>query len=228
MLGFDATTHTYYLDDEQIPCVSDIIAPVQEDSMASIPPDVLANAARRGTEVHELTQAIDYGLELEGEEVQDDLKPYVDAYVKFLLDHDEIKWDGVESMVCSTHTPVTYAGTVDRWMYRDGQLTILDIKTVQTATPLQKLSLCLQTKAYELAIREWHHIPQDAICKRYGLYLLKDGKYRLFDCETFEEKDGIDPARILSWLMRLWAEKQEFKDWLREIQNKHKRRKKND
>ena len=48
---FDKETHSYWLDDEQIPSLSEIIRPL--DNYSAVPPGILANKAEFGTNVHE-------------------------------------------------------------------------------------------------------------------------------------------------------------------------------
>ena len=67
-LVFDEEKHLYFYDGHIIPSVTEICSPLQ--SFDDVSPAVLQQAQRRGTQVHEYTQLIDYGVTAEELEVE--------------------------------------------------------------------------------------------------------------------------------------------------------------
>lgn len=205
-LDFDPEKHEYRLDGELIPSVSELLKPLTEAGYANINPAVLAEAARRGTEVHEATESIDYGLD--PEDISPDIFPYLDAYCAFLRDYRP-EWYGIEDMVCGSYTSswggVEYAGTIDRWGMIDGKMSVLDIKTVQAPSTRQKVTTAVQTYAYARALHQMGKAEQYS--NLYALYLKKDGTYNLVDLREFCKEKRIWADILLDSLMQIYHEK---------------------
>lgn len=219
MLTFNEEKHEYLLDGERLPSVTEILSPLQEESFAAINPAVLQAAANRGTAVHEITEAMDYDLDYE-DLISPDLAPFADAYDEFLMDH-EVEWLGVEMPV---HFFEQYAGTVDRFGYIDGIPAVLDIKTVQSPSIEQKVSVACQLYAYDRAIKACFEEMQSSHMAHYALYLKKDGTYKLLNCRDLEEKEDFDPAAIWYdlWLSHEYG--RFAKDKLTAVKEKHRRK----
>lgn len=184
-IQFFEDEHIYLVDGEEVPSVTTILSPITQSEYGVVNPSVLAYAARRGTEVHEYLEQLDYGNE--PEEFNGEIAPYLLAYKKFMRDW-KIIWEGVETLV---YEPVLgFVGTLDRVGILDGRRVIVDIKTLNSPTKLNKFSVCCQTAAYEMA-----YMGQTGkiVDSRYALYLGKDGDYNFFSCEEYEEKYGLDP-----------------------------------
>lgn len=133
------------------------------------PPDLLAIAAERGTEIHRATQELDEKGECS---IQEDFAPYIAAYNKFLADKKPV-WEGIEMMV---HKDDVYAGTLDRYGLIDGQHAIVDIKT---AAKINKQSLALYTAAqnlYRMAIQPFVSVDRLLI-----LQIMRDETYKLIE-----------------------------------------------
>ena len=188
-LEFDPETHIYTVDGKNVPSVTEIIAPLHR-SYGDINKAVLDMAAARGTAVHEACEAIDLGEE---PELYYEIEGYVCAYMDWLNIYEPV-WTAIEKQVFCED--LWYAGTLDRMGYlNDGKLAIVDIKTSQP-TREAYISVCLQTLAYAYAATENH---TEVI--RYGLFLMKDGKYRLLDCKEWEEKNGADAETAFAMLL---------------------------
>ena len=187
-IDFNETTHTYTVDGKQVPSVTEILAPLHR-SFGNISKVVLDNAAARGTAVHEACEAIDLGQE---PEVFFDIEGYVEAYTDWLNLNDPI-WTAIEKKVFCEE--LWYAGTLDRMGYIDDRLAIVDIKT-SSPTREAYISVCLQTLAYAYAATEDH-----TEVDRYGLFLMKDGKYRLLDCKEWERKNQVDAETAFAMLL---------------------------
>lgn len=120
-LTFDEQTHTYFLGEERIPSVSEIMKPMTQPTMDSVPPWRLEKARDRGTKVHQIIS--DYIL-FDIIEVEEDFQPYLNTFVSFLLDND---LHPVYSEFMLTNGE--YAGTVDLVLKNDkNDLLLVDIK----------------------------------------------------------------------------------------------------
>lgn len=218
ILTFVEEDHEYRLDGEVIPSVTEILRPLTAKQYGAINPEVLRIAAERGTDAHAACEAIDYGLEPEA--AYPDIAGYIAAYEQFLYDHD-VEWYGIEEMGACLSWSINFAGTVDRWGMVDGELCVVDVKTTAQPSIAQKCAVCLQTQMYANIIDDKHDIePQ----KRYALYLKKDGDYTLFDCNAFEQKEGLKPYTEINFLLSLWKMTQEATETIDKIQEKHRRK----
>jgi hypothetical protein len=161
---FRERDHTYWREDRRIPGVSDILA-FSGDSPDEIVYASDPEAARRGTLVHRMTEAIDRG---ESVVAEDWLEGYVDAYRRFLMEIRPV-WHGAE--VRRWHPVYRFAGTLDRVGLIGARPVILDIKTGKSSAPWHGRQLA----AYELLWRLTNPLPRE----RVNLHLLKDGTWRL-------------------------------------------------
>lgn len=157
MIQFDPATHTYTLDGTRLVSVTQALkaAGIIDDTWYS------SEACLRGTYVAQATELADRG-ELDEENLDPALKPYVDAWKGFLLDTG-CRVVTIESPVWSSL--FGYAGTLDRVVnFGHGIDCIVDIKTGGVEDWHQ-----LQTAAYQLALE----MPAD----RMAVYLRDDGTY---------------------------------------------------
>lgn len=177
---FDPESHIYLVNGAEVPSVTEILSPIHR-SYGKVNPSVLEYAANRGKAVHEALEVYDLGGDLEA---TPETAPYIQAYLDWMQVYKPT-WTGVEQIVfCEVGW---YCGTFDRMGYlNDGKLAIVDIKTSQP-TREAYVSVCLQTVAYAFAVMSESNFKVDAeTINRYGLFLMKDGKYRLLDCKEFE------------------------------------------
>lgn len=203
MILFDEKDHVYTVDGVKTPSVTDILAPLHR-SYGKINQSVLEYAARRGSAVHEALEEYDLGLDFEA---TPEIIPYMQAY----FDWESIykpRWTGIEQIVFCEEG--WFVGTLDRVGYlNDGKLAIVDIKTSQP-TREAYASVCLQTTAYAMAHASQNGFMADAKgygiedYNRYGLFLLKDGKYRLLDCKEWEGTNHVDAAMAFGSLLSIY------------------------
>lgn len=180
ILQFFGKDHIYLLDGEQIPCVSDLCRFLHREIYKETPVWQMEAAAERGTKVHAATEALD----LTGRaEIDEELLPYLQAYVQFRKEH-EVSWELIEH---STYHPAhRFAGTVDRYGILDGFRTLVDIKTTyKVYKPLCSASLNL----YRLML-EAH---EKGVERLAILHLRKDGTYKLI---PFDLDDKLPMALI--------------------------------
>ena len=191
---FFEDTHEYLVDGKPVPSVTEILSPLHR-SYAKVNPSVLEYAANRGKAVHEALEVYDLGGELEA---RPEAVPYVQAYLDWHRTYSP-NWLAVEKMVFCEEG--WFIGTLDRMGYlNDGKLAIVDIKTSQP-TREAYVSVCLQTMAYAMAAMSEEISLDYQKINRYGLFLMKDGKYRLLDCKAWEGTNHIDSAKCFATLL---------------------------
>lgn len=174
-LVFFDKAHRYELDGEELPSVSELIRFISREIYGTIGQFTLDNAAERGRKVHKATEILDkYG----SVEIAEDIQGYLQAYVKFLKEHD-VEWSKIEY---ATHHPDgTYAGTIDRIGRVNSKLCLVDIKT---SSQMQKPLHTAQLNLYRMMCTE----PLAAL---YILHLKPDGTYKLHDIQI---DDGLAMA----------------------------------
>lgn len=164
-LIFNEDDHEYRVDGVVYPSVSEILRFISQEVYDNINQRTLDNAADRGSRVHAACEVLDKYRKVE---YDDDLEPYMQAYVAFLKEHKPA-WKGIEE--ARHHPGLLYAGTLDRYGEMDGQSVIIDIKTVSN---INKRMIVPQLNAYSMMM----DIPPTAL---YALHLTKDGEYKLID-----------------------------------------------
>lgn len=189
-LIFDEEKHLYFYDGHIFPSVTEICAPLQSFDVS---PAVLQQAQRRGTQVHEYTQLIDYGVEPDELEVEPELAGYVIAYMRFLRDYKP-QWEMIEQPLVSTAE--RYAGTLDRFGVIDGKPWLVDIKTTAQPKRPTLISWACQLVGYSQML-------EYAVYCRVDLQLKKDGTYRLFDAGETEEKYNFEAFPLFNQLLQI-------------------------
>lgn len=158
-ITFIEETHQYYVNGKQLPSVSEIMSVMSKEYYADINPTVLANAAKRGTKVHEAIEVYEkFGLETEDIEIYPYLRSYKVAkqLEKFEVFENELRLHNGE-----------FAGTLDMLAILNGTV-IVDLKaTSKINTELLEVQLA---GYQELAIANGYDIRQV-----YVLHLKKDG-----------------------------------------------------
>lgn len=187
---FDEEEHRYYVDGVEYPSVTTVLNYITADHYGSISPVILESARRRGSEVHEALEELDYTGDCS---VNPQNAGYCRAYTAFLNDYRP-EWYGIEKPL---YSPLQgFCGTVDRYGLINGKPAVLDIKTTSSPNRENYLSLCCQTSAYGMLIASYKEDLHWDIADRYGLYLKSDGTYRLINCEEWELKNEADGRSI--------------------------------
>lgn len=108
LLFFD-DTHTYTVDGEEFPSVSEISRFASREVYGDINQYALDNACARGSAVHKATEILDkYGTC----EIDEDIEPYIRAYVQFRKDFGISDYAYIEKPLANEE--LKYAGTIDR------------------------------------------------------------------------------------------------------------------
>ena len=182
-ITFTPETHTYEVEGERYPSVTEILSVLSYETYGNIDKATLEYASRRGTDIHEATEAIDMGGEAE---VDGETEPYVHAYMEFLRDYNP-NWHGIEEIVANTNQ--RYAGTIDRHGFFGNRPVVLDIKTIGSPTKLDYTKVCLQTFLYSLCTD--YDNPM-----LFALFLRKNGTYRLLDCRAWWNEHHSEPLHM--------------------------------
>jgi len=168
-LTFDSASHTYrMLGGVVVPSVTQVLGPVFHD-FSKVPKDVLQSAQERGTLAHEAT-ALDAHGRLDESTVDDDIKPYLEAWRAFMAD-SFARVVATEQRVY--HALYGYAGTLDHVLLLSGVLTIIDKKTGQPHDA-DRMQTAAYLDAYNYALR-----PAARVRRRAALYLRPTGQYAL-------------------------------------------------
>ncbi len=167
-LTFDAEKHEYRIDGERVPSVTQVL-----QGAGLIDTRWFTEETRqRGSCVAQATQFYDEGT-LDYDALDDELKPYVMAWERFLVEN-EVEIEHVELRVCSPTR--RFAGTLDREILLKKSRWILDIKT--GAKPAWH---GLQTAGYASCRVGWY--------RRAGIILRDDGSYRFIEHSDLNDRE---------------------------------------
>lgn len=201
LIFFD-DTHTYTVDGEEFPSVSEISRFASREVYGEVSQFNLDNACSRGSAVHKATEILDkYGKC----ECDEDIEPYIRAYVQFRKDFGIKDYAHIEKALA--HEELKYAGTIDRIYNIDEKfaesvkthckefvrigdngkvekvkgevkvepntLAIIDLKS---SSVVQNVLALIQLNAYRLST-EFNNL--GTVGALFILHLEKDGKYKL-------------------------------------------------
>jgi hypothetical protein len=126
VLTFNQAAHAYFFDGLPVPSVTQVLEACGVVDYSYLPPSTREMALARGSAVHLTTQYDDEG-DLDEALLDDELRPYLDAWRRFRLDTgftpDLIEHRGY-------HPLYRYAGTLDRrGSFPDGTTAMVDVKT---------------------------------------------------------------------------------------------------
>lgn len=181
-LVFDPERHAYLLDGRVIPSVTQILTAEGIINGQWYTED----GRRRGGHVHLALQYLDEGR-LDEDSVTDEVRPYLEAWGRFLSETGFICLQIERPFVCEA---LGYAGTPDRVGWMDGGkiLSVIDIKT-GSPEPWH----ALQTAAYAVGIGK-------RMAKRWSVYLRNDGNYRLVQYQDIDDINAwIGLVSIRNW-----------------------------
>lgn len=196
---FDDAAHIYRDEKGQfVPSLTQILGLCGFYDYSMVPRDVMEKAAERGTLVHSIAEMhARYGC-IDETWVTDEVKPYVDAYLKFIAETGFTPDPDVteQPMIANFHG-MKFGVKPDVIGKRNGSKhpTVMEIKTVATAQPT---TWAIQTVGQAIA-KFGEHRYVEAI--RQALQLKPDGNYRLF---TFGDH-LVDGRRFYSALDVVWT-----------------------
>ena len=211
-LIFYDDTHTYVVDGEEYPSVSEVSRFASREIYGEVSQYNLDNACSRGSAVHKATEILDKYKEVECAE---DIVPYIKAYVKFRKDFKIGDYFGIEKALANEE--LKYAGTIDRiykitehfcsavehlcksyiFIGADGKVEKLKtppnlkpfvdelaIIDIKTSSTVQNVLALIQLNAYKLSV-EANGLGD--VAALFILHLGKDGEYKLIQYEINPE-----------------------------------------
>ena len=181
-LEFDEESHVYALNGVEIPSVTQLLKLLPGSDYANVPETVLANAARRGTAVHE---AIEYYIRYGVEEYDDELAPYVGAFKQFwneigavpIGNEIPLYYDDTDNEECKMLYGTGYAGTADMLAAADGKVLLMDFKCTSSVSKGLRKKYAIQLEAYAQALRKFGIV----VDRKFVLQLKKDGKFKAYE-----------------------------------------------
>ena len=186
-LVFNEETHTYSVNGEDLPSVTQILKASRLIDYSMIPQEYLQMAARRGREVHQTLDLLDNGL-FDDAEMNPEIAGYVEAARRFYRD---TQFEVHLSEYRNYHRAHRYAGTLDRTGLMAGrQRTIADFKT-----GLVLPGHALQLAAY-LAMLE-----NPRSYRRLAVELHDDGTYKVHEYDGAAQRDDFETflAALRCW-----------------------------
>jgi hypothetical protein len=152
---FDADRHVYTIDGIEIPSVTQVLNEERFIDFSRVPADVLAEAQRRGTYVH---QVLHYYLEGDFDLGDCDVRfrGYIDSALEYLARANKKPLRNADGAAIAVeyrfwHQARMFAGTIDYLGWDpDGVLSIDDWKTGEPSD----VAAPLQTAAYEVGVRD--------------------------------------------------------------------------
>jgi hypothetical protein len=183
-LTLDERRHIYKLNGFQIPSVTTVMKPLSDSFYGGIDETTLANAAKRGTAVH---NAIENWVKYDISDAPPEHRGYFEA---FLLWNENRKplIKATEARVY--HKTLRYAGTVDMaCLVMDDVLTCVDFKT---SSQIVEMLVRVQLEAYMRAFAS-HGVRFET---KQVVHLQKDGNYSVkafygHDNEAWETFCGL-------------------------------------
>lgn len=207
LIFFD-DTHTYTVDGEVFPSVSEISRFASREVYGEVIQFNLDNACSRGSAVHKATEVLDkYGKC----ECDEDIAPYVKGYVQFRKDFGIKDYAHIEKALA--HEELKYAGTIDRiytidekfaeavaekcrsfvFISADGKVETIKkhkdlsnligkiaIIDLKSSSVVQKVLALIQLNGYKLST-EFNGLGE--VGALFILHLEKDGNYKLIGFE---------------------------------------------
>jgi len=187
-LVFNEETHTYSVNGEELPSVTQILKAARLIDYSMIPQEYLQAAARRGRAVHQVLELLDNDLLDPASEIDGEIAGYVGAAIQFYRDA-QFEPHLVEFR--NYHRTYRYAGTLDRTGLLAGkQRAIVDFKT-----GLVMPGHALQLAAY-LAMLE-----NPRSYRRLAVELHDDGTYKVHEYDPAAQREDFDTflAALRCW-----------------------------
>jgi len=176
-LKFDPKTHTYTVDGETLPSVTQILR-----DMGFVDTTWFTDYSReRGSLVHKIIKWHCQGV-LDETTIDPVLRPYFDAWLKFV---DDTGFISKEVEIPAYSSTFRFAGTPDHVGILNVQPAILDCKT-GIITPVVGLQLAGYEQLTGVGI------------KRFGLQLTDQGKYKLTEFKDRNDRQ-VFLAAVACW-----------------------------
>lgn len=190
-LEYDDESHTYLCDGLIVPSVTEIIRGYLGSKYDGVPADVLAEAARKGTLLHEIIESAENSASAETYELSSDEAEMSDEFASYLRLKKEygITCEGNEMPLLIYHKGrIVAAGRMDMLAFNgDGELGIIDFKRTYD---LDDEYLAFQLTLYGMGVKYSYNIDP----KFYACMWLrgKRGKFVSYDPIEKRVKEMLD------------------------------------
>ena len=179
---FDVSSHTYFLNGEQIPHITRMLEATGWVDQTFFTED----STERGQAVHALTASYDLGAL--------DVATHVSRYRGWLLAHVKAMrilkptWQAIEEP--AVHPVYRFGGRPDRVGTMYAMRAVVEVKSCGQGFRVER-SHQLQTALQAILVSADFGLPADAV-QRFGLYLRDNGQFRL---EHHRDRRDFDEAR---------------------------------
>jgi len=163
---FSEHSHTYKVDGEVIPSVTQVLTLAGISDVSGIPAHILQRASEIGTAVHLATELLDKD-DLDLDSLDPQIVGYVTAYQRF-KEESGVTYELIEHRTTAEYCGIRYGMCVDRVGAIGGKMAVFDIKT--SSKP--QASWKIQTAAYT------HGLGDADTFERRIVHLCKDGSYK--------------------------------------------------
>jgi len=200
---FDVDRHIYR--DEQgkfVPSLTQVLHLCGFYNYHGVKDDVMETAAKRGTMVHACAEMHARFGAIDETWLTDELAPYVDAYLKFLVETNFTPEVGsVEQPMVAIFCGMKYGVKPDLIGKRNGggPPTVIELKATATAQPDV---WAVQTLAQAIAKFGEHRYAE---ARRHALMLRPDGNYRLLTCDKTQRDVNVFRSALTCVWFRLDA-----------------------
>jgi hypothetical protein len=193
---YNEESHGYYDPKGKfVPSATQILQLVGLSDYSMVPPEVLENKRRIGSEVHDLCASIDKYGDIDPSWVSEECFPYVKAYQCFRHDHNfEPEVELVEKPIIVSVHGMLYGVTPDAPGKLRGMDATLERKCVEAA----QASWAVQTALQEFAR---YRTSRCGRSQRFALQLKKDGSYRI----NPHTNHNLDESRAIAFLTTVYA-----------------------
>lgn len=164
-LTFEESTHTYMLEGQKIPGVTELMKPLSQSVYKNINQGTLETAAARGSAVHE---AIENYAKFGIEDCEPELRGYFDAFLAWAKKSRAVF---AASEIAVYNKTYRYAGTIDLLCWVGDELWLVDVKTT---AQVNEMLTSVQLVAYDAALAT-HGVKT---ARKIVLHLKKDGKHK--------------------------------------------------
>lgn len=141
MNRYDEENHKYYVDEVEVPSVTEIAKPISFERLNDLPKHLIERARKRGEKVHELAEEYLLVGELDLDEVDPEYVPYMEQFIEWAFTYKP-------KVLFTEHRMFgnSFAGTCDLICFLDGKTIIVDYKATSV---LDKRSLSVQLEGYK-------------------------------------------------------------------------------
>ena len=201
----DKETHTYKVDGQYVLATSDVISMNGLSNMGAVPQKVLDHASWRGDQLHKAVELFEQGTLDVDHWVDDEIAPYLTAYMKFRNDFDFEPIPPYEKSIVYQHqgTEFLIGATIDLRGLVKGVPCVVDLKSCFQYTGAAKKQLHLrwrlQTQSYIEADEEFIESVGAPLGKMV-IHCHKDATYTPYDFSAIDDSPNWDSAIRLAML----------------------------